>query len=327
MRHGHQQTHRTAEVTDSDESRARRSRANSSHPGRASGADRPRSAALLTSVAGRDDVWRVGADARRERRGRGDSAGRTATAAAPHALILHRDRVVSVERLGELVWGEDTAVDAAALQSLVFRLRKRVGGLELEYRSPGYVLRIPDDRLDAAWFERLVLEAVTNRSDAPDASLRMLDRALELWRGEPFDDLVDTDDGRVEIVRLAELRSSRVSRSDSNCDWISATPSTRSAIWRPSSARGRSASAPDISSCGRTNRSVVGPTPCASTTRIGGCSPTSWVWRRHLISAVTTRSSWPTDDVSVAPLVSRPIAVGRGTRCASRRRRSSVARS
>ena len=84
------------------------------------------------------------------------------------ALLLHRGRVVSVDRLSELVWDPDTAVDPAALQSLVFRLRQRVPGLDLEYRAPGYVLTVPDDGVDVRRFESLVLEATARRVDDPE---------------------------------------------------------------------------------------------------------------------------------------------------------------
>ncbi len=122
------------------------------------------------------------------------------------ALLLHRGRVVSVDRLSELVWDAEAAADPAALQSLVFRLRQRVGDLDLEYRAPGYVLRVPDGHVDVARFESLVLDATARRANDPDGAGELLDDALRLWRGDPFDDLVDTDDGRIEIDRLTELR-------------------------------------------------------------------------------------------------------------------------
>ncbi len=122
------------------------------------------------------------------------------------ALLLHRGRVISVDRLSELVWDEDTPVHAAALQSLVFRLRQRVPGLDLEYRAPGYVLQVADDRLDVARFEHLVLDAIERRNTDADRARELLDEALRLWRGDPFVDLLDTDDARVEIDRLLEVR-------------------------------------------------------------------------------------------------------------------------
>ncbi len=104
------------------------------------------------------------------------------------------------------MWDEDTPLDAAALQSLVFRLRQRVPGLDLEYRAPGYVLRVADDRLDVARFEHLVLGAIERRDTDTDQSCEMLDEALRLWRGDPYADLSDSDEARVEIDRLLEVR-------------------------------------------------------------------------------------------------------------------------
>ena len=58
------------------------------------------------------------------------------------ALLLHRDRVVPVDRLAEMVWTDSVVPhDAGALQSQVFRLRQRMPGLEIEHRS-GYVLHL-----------------------------------------------------------------------------------------------------------------------------------------------------------------------------------------
>jgi predicted ATPase/DNA-binding SARP family transcriptional activator len=122
------------------------------------------------------------------------------------ALLLHRGRVVSVDRLSELVWDADTPLDSAALQSLVFRLRQRIPGLDLDYRAPGYVLGVADDSVDAARFEHLVLGAIERRGADPERSLELIDEALRLWRGDPFADLVDNDDARVEIDRVLEVR-------------------------------------------------------------------------------------------------------------------------
>ncbi len=122
------------------------------------------------------------------------------------ALLLNRGKVVSVDRLVEFVWDDDSWTDPAALQSLVFRLRQRISDLDLEYRAPGYILRAPDDRVDVAQFERLVLDATALRFEDPERASLMLDEASLLWRGDPYEDLVDADDGRVEIDRLTELR-------------------------------------------------------------------------------------------------------------------------
>jgi predicted ATPase/DNA-binding SARP family transcriptional activator len=122
------------------------------------------------------------------------------------ALLLHRGRVVSVDRLSELVWPDgDAPTGPAALQSLVFRLRQRVPDLEIEFRPPGYVIHIDDHALQSLRFERLLHDAVAERAADPARALAMLDEAVAMWRGDPYDDLVDSDDGRIEIERLGEL--------------------------------------------------------------------------------------------------------------------------
>ena len=122
-------------------------------------------------------------------------------------LLLDRGRVVSVDRLTELVWPDgDAPTGPAALQSLVFRLRQRVADLDVEFRPPGYVLHVEDGDLVSLRFERALHDAVGRRAGDPIAALELLDDAISLWRGEPYDDLVDSDDGRIEIERLVELR-------------------------------------------------------------------------------------------------------------------------
>src|SRR5262249_7989468 len=49
----------------------------------------------------------------------------------------------------------------------------------------------------------------------PDAALRRIDDALDLWRGEPYPELSDVDEARQESARLAELRvRAREERAD-----------------------------------------------------------------------------------------------------------------
>ncbi len=99
------------------------------------------------------------------------------------ALILHRGRVVSIDRLAELVWDVDTMVDPAALQSLVFRLRQRVRGLDLEYRAPGYVLSVPDGDVDVERFERSCSTPLRDARGGSGARGQQLDEALRTLEG------------------------------------------------------------------------------------------------------------------------------------------------
>jgi predicted ATPase/DNA-binding SARP family transcriptional activator len=123
------------------------------------------------------------------------------------ALLAHAGQVVSAERLAESLWGEKQPADpAAALQSQVSRLRRRLGaGAELETVGPGYRLRPTPGELDAAVFERLLAEARVT-TDAGQA-LRLLDAALSLWRGSAYGEGVGDPDVRMAADRLEELRN------------------------------------------------------------------------------------------------------------------------
>ena len=122
------------------------------------------------------------------------------------SLLLHRRRVVSIDRLADMVWPDrDAPAGTAALQSLLFRLRQRVPGLTVEHRPPGYLLHVDESDLDVDRFERLLWDATAAKTHDVPAAIAAIESALSLWRGEPFGDLVDTDDGRVEIERLHDL--------------------------------------------------------------------------------------------------------------------------
>ena len=57
-------------------------------------------------------------------------------------LVVHANEVVSSDRLGDVLWGEDAPRSAThTLQGLVSRLRGTLGGDCLETRPPGYRLR------------------------------------------------------------------------------------------------------------------------------------------------------------------------------------------
>ena len=79
-------------------------------------------------------------------------------------LLLHRDSVVSVDRLVAAMWGDDPPADAlSGLRTYVSRLRAVLGGASesprLRFQAPGYRLSVTAEELDAARFERLVAEA------------------------------------------------------------------------------------------------------------------------------------------------------------------------
>jgi DNA-binding SARP family transcriptional activator/Tfp pilus assembly protein PilF len=123
------------------------------------------------------------------------------------ALLLNANRVVSVDRLVDLLWDEHPPVAAPArIRSLIAEIRRAIGpdaaGLVVT-RSPGYAFQIDPAQMDLAEFEQL-FEAASKAAALRDwaEAIRCLDRALALWRGEPIPDLADLP----ERQRLAELR-------------------------------------------------------------------------------------------------------------------------
>jgi YVTN family beta-propeller protein len=135
-------------------------------------------------------------------------------------LLLEANRVVSMDRLAEDVWGGHPPEGwATTLQTYVFHLRRALepgrgrgaaGGI-LVTRDRGYLLRVDRKQLDAAQFAsgftagRAALEA--GRCAEAAQTLR---QALDLWRGGVLADLADYAFTRPEAARLEELRLAAV---------------------------------------------------------------------------------------------------------------------
>ena len=127
-------------------------------------------------------------------------------------LLLHRNEVVSSDRLIDEFWGADSPERAAAaLRVNVSRLRKALPENVLATRSPGYVVQIEPDALDLHRFERLVDEGrkLLARGLAADASVRLRD-ALSLWRGPALVDFAYESFAQSAIARLDEIRLAAV---------------------------------------------------------------------------------------------------------------------
>ncbi len=123
-------------------------------------------------------------------------------------LLLDAGRVVPTDRLIDQLWGErPPATATTSLHNAVSQLRRLLGAGALETRSPGYVLHVERERIDAVRFERLLDEA--RRAD-PEAKGRKLREALGLWRGPAlaeftFDAWAQPAANRLEELRLAAL--------------------------------------------------------------------------------------------------------------------------
>ena len=132
------------------------------------------------------------------------------------ALVVHAGRVVSRDRLFEILWGPQPPDGAAGtLQSHVSHLREalepgRAGGDAslVHARDPGYFLSVDPQRdVDAGRFECLADEGRrTVAEGAPADGAAHLDAALALWRGEPLAEFTFAPFAQAEIARLSELR-------------------------------------------------------------------------------------------------------------------------
>lgn len=123
-------------------------------------------------------------------------------------LLANPGRLVSTDRLIDGLWGESPPHAAKnSLQSYVSNLRKALGDAGLiEGRDGGYVLAVDDGDVDAGVFERMVDEARRELPEDPEAAVRRLEASLDLWRGEPYEDLGYEDALQPEIRRLNEVR-------------------------------------------------------------------------------------------------------------------------
>ncbi|MCB2177134.1 MAG: winged helix-turn-helix domain-containing protein [Actinomycetales bacterium] len=124
------------------------------------------------------------------------------------ALLLRAaGRPVPADRIVDAIWGEAAGPGShASLHTYVSNLRGALGGDRLVRDPHGYrvVLR-EGDELDTDLFAARVEDAGAGRA----ATLRAagLSRALELWRGEPYEGLDEVGPLAAERARLTELRT------------------------------------------------------------------------------------------------------------------------
>ncbi|MGK4583634.1 AfsR/SARP family transcriptional regulator [Kitasatospora sp. HPMI-4] len=127
------------------------------------------------------------------------------------ALVLRQGRPVATELLVDEVWGADPPQDsAAALQTLVGRLRRTIGRDEVGFGPAGY--RLTGGGTDLGEFQQLVAEGREAAAAADHArAAERLSTALGLWRGPALADLPDRGGpaARLEAQR-EEARRGRI---------------------------------------------------------------------------------------------------------------------
>ncbi|MGH3682426.1 MAG: AfsR/SARP family transcriptional regulator, partial [Natronosporangium sp.] len=139
----------------------------------------------------------------------GLTTGRLRTVLA--VLAMAAGDPVSVDRLSAALWGEDLPGNARrGVQTYLTRLRAAVGADAIGAGPAGYTLHVEPDQVDAVRFVRLLDLAV--RATDPPAERALLDQALALWRGSPFDGVASTWLAHSEAPRLQERFLAAVER-------------------------------------------------------------------------------------------------------------------
>jgi DNA-binding SARP family transcriptional activator/tetratricopeptide (TPR) repeat protein len=121
-------------------------------------------------------------------------------------LLLRANATVSMDQLGERMWGENPPSTARkSVQLYVMRLRRILGddGL-IETRPDGYSMKIPPGQIDLLNFRRLT-EQARDTGDLLD-ELNLLNEALACWRGPALSDVPSESLQRETVAELAEDR-------------------------------------------------------------------------------------------------------------------------
>lgn len=103
-------------------------------------------------------------------------------------LLVEANRTVGVDDLVDRVWGnQHPQRPRGAVQHGITMLRKALvplADVEISWRATGYHLTVDPATVDVHQFQDLLGRARTTGDDTHAADL--LERALDLWRGEPF---------------------------------------------------------------------------------------------------------------------------------------------
>ena len=123
-------------------------------------------------------------------------------------LLANRGAVLSVDRLVEVLWGDEPPETAtSSLHTYVSRLRRLLPpSVRLETAAPGYRLRLEPGAADVERFEAALGEALACLAERPEAALAGLEAALSFWRGDAFAEFGEEWWAQGEAARLEELR-------------------------------------------------------------------------------------------------------------------------
>lgn len=133
-------------------------------------------------------------------------------------LLIHAGEVLSSDRIIDALWGETPPKGMkGTLQRLVYDLRQslepRAHGRQspstvILTRGSAYILSLDGHTLDARIAEGARDEAVESLASRPEQALTCVARAMDLWRGRPYQSVADFDFAHAEIARLNDLKQS-----------------------------------------------------------------------------------------------------------------------
>jgi DNA-binding SARP family transcriptional activator/tetratricopeptide (TPR) repeat protein len=122
------------------------------------------------------------------------------------SLLLHANRVVTMDQLVDHLWGDDPPDRARnVIQVYVMRLRNALADAAvIRTTSDGYRIELHPNSLDLHRFHELVEQG--RQTDNTAAAADLLRRALSLWRGPALADVRSPSLHRTEVPRLTEYR-------------------------------------------------------------------------------------------------------------------------
>ncbi|MGE0215976.1 BTAD domain-containing putative transcriptional regulator [Mycolicibacterium sp.] len=133
------------------------------------------------------------------------------------ALLLAQGRVVSVDRLIDVVWGDDVPASAtASLQAYISNLRRALRGgpgesqmaSPIVRQPPGYYFDVDPDTVDVTVFAAAGARAAAAvEAEQWQEALTQADTALALVRGNLLADFGDADWVRQDAARVAEMHT------------------------------------------------------------------------------------------------------------------------
>ncbi|MEU4832226.1 BTAD domain-containing putative transcriptional regulator [Streptosporangium sp. NPDC023615] len=131
-------------------------------------------------------------------------------------LLLEANRMVTIGRLTEAIYGEDLpSTSRAQVQICISSLRRLFaanGGLDVIATHPqGYTLRIVEGQLDSQNFEGLLSQARQAREDhRAEEAVRLYRDALALWRGPAL----DGQESRLVQAAVGRLTERRINANE-----------------------------------------------------------------------------------------------------------------